>query len=170
MSAMTAPDDACAMKSIAGLTLSATPSIASPWIATAIWNTPRVPNREPIFAPSRMNAAIAKVPAVIAVPTEVAGVSRSVVMPAIETVERVHRERRLDLRQHHDDEREPRRDVAAPTLPFGGRRARARRRRTRVAPRHACTPVGRGCAAASVGLTVGPSDGAKPTAPSRTPH
>ena len=86
MSAMTAPDDAWAMNSIAGLTLSATPSIASPWIATAIWNTPRVPKRDPIFAPSRMNAAMANVPAVIAVPTEVAGVSRSVVMPAIDTV------------------------------------------------------------------------------------
>ena len=86
MSAMTAPEDAWAMNSIAGLTLSATPSIASPWIATAIWNTPRVPNRDPIFAPSRMNAAMANVPAVIAVPTEVAGVSRSVVMPAIDTV------------------------------------------------------------------------------------
>ncbi|GAA1224070.1 hypothetical protein GCM10009587_30840 [Microbacterium maritypicum] len=33
-----------------------------------------------------MNAAIAKVPAVMAVPTDVAGVFRSVVMPAIETV------------------------------------------------------------------------------------
>jgi hypothetical protein len=86
MSAMTAPDAAWAMKSIAGLTLSATPSIASPWIARAIWNTPRVPNFEPTFAPSRMNAAIAKVPAVIAMPTEVAAVSRSVVIPAIETV------------------------------------------------------------------------------------
>ena len=70
MSAITAPDDACAMKSIAGLTLSATPSIASPWIATAIWNTPRVPNGKPIFAPSRMNAAMANVPAVMAVPTD----------------------------------------------------------------------------------------------------
>ena len=40
----------------------------------------------PSLAPRRMNAAIAKVPAVIAVPTLVAGVSRSVVMPCIETV------------------------------------------------------------------------------------
>src|SRR5690349_1470938 len=86
MSAMTAPDDACAMNSIAGLTLSATPSMASPWMATAIWNTPRVPKRDPTFAPSGMNAAMANVPAVIAVPTDVAGVSRSVVMPAIDTV------------------------------------------------------------------------------------
>ena len=84
--AMTAPEDAWAMKSMAGLTLSATPAIAAPWIATAIWKTSRVPKRAPIFAPSRMKAAMAKVPAVIAVPTEVAGVSRSVVMPAIETV------------------------------------------------------------------------------------
>ena len=86
ISAMTAPDDACAMNSIAGLTLRATASIAAPWMATAIWNTPRVPNRDPTLAPSRMKAAMANVPAVIAVPTEVAGVSRSVVMPAIETV------------------------------------------------------------------------------------
>ena len=44
------------------------------------------PNRAPIFAPSKMNAAIANVPAVIAVPTDVAGVLRSVVIPAIDTV------------------------------------------------------------------------------------
>jgi hypothetical protein len=86
MRAMTAPEDAWAMKSIAGLKLRATPAMASAWMATAIWKTPRVPKRAPILAPSRMNAAIAKVPAVMAVPTEVAGVSRSVVMPAIETV------------------------------------------------------------------------------------
>ena len=42
----------------------------TPWIATAIWNTPRVPNRGPTFAPSRMNAAMANVPAVMAVPTD----------------------------------------------------------------------------------------------------
>ena len=74
------------MNSMAGLWLRPTPAIAAAWIATAIWNTRRVPKREPIFAPSRMNAAMAKVPAVIAVPTEVAGVSKSLVMPAIDTV------------------------------------------------------------------------------------
>ncbi len=86
ISAITAPEDACAIKSIAGLRLSATQAMAAAWIATAIWKTFRVPKRAPIFAPSRMKAAMEKVPAVIAVPTEVAGVSRSVVMPAMETV------------------------------------------------------------------------------------
>ena len=55
-------------------------------MTTAIWKTRREPNFAPTFAPSRMNAAIAKVPAVIAVPTLVAGVFSSVVIPCIETV------------------------------------------------------------------------------------
>ena len=64
----------------------ATASIARPWTAAAIWKTPFDPKREPIFAPRRMKAAIAKVLAVIAVPTLVAAMFRSPVMPAIETV------------------------------------------------------------------------------------
>nr|WP_281534958.1 hypothetical protein [Cryobacterium breve] len=86
INAITAPDAACAMNNIAGLTLTATAAIASPWITTAIWNTRRDPNFAPSFAPNSMNAAIANVPAVIAVPTLVAGVFRSVVMPCIDTV------------------------------------------------------------------------------------
>jgi len=62
ISAITAPDPAFPMNSIAGVTLRATIAIAAAWIATAIWNTLRVPKRAPIFAPSRMKAAIANVP------------------------------------------------------------------------------------------------------------
>src|SRR4051794_8699025 len=86
INAITAPDAACEMKSTSPVGASAMPSIATPWMSRAIWKTPFEPNRDPILAPSRMNAAIENVPAVIAVPTLVAAMFRSVVMPAIETV------------------------------------------------------------------------------------
>lgn len=74
------------MNSIAGLAARATPPMARPCTTTAIWKTLRVPNFAPSLAPSRMKAAMANVLAVIAVPTVVAGVFRSVVIPAIDTV------------------------------------------------------------------------------------
>jgi hypothetical protein len=52
-----------------------------------------------------MNAAMANVPAVIAVPTDVAGVSRSVVMPAIDTVRAFTANDAWIWRQHHHVQR-----------------------------------------------------------------
>ena len=106
--------------------------------------TPRgVPKREPIFAPSRMNAAMANVPAVIAVPTEVAGVSRSVVMPAIETVSALTANdawiwvSTTTMSGSHDA-------LSRLGAPVAGRRRTARVGRTRRSA-HACPPVARRC-------------------------
>ena len=96
------------MNSMAGLTLSATQAIAAAWIATAIWKTFRVPKRGADLCPSRMKAAIEKVPAVIAVPTRGC---RSVQVGGDalhRDGQRVHRERCLDLGEHHNYQRQPR--------------------------------------------------------------
>ena len=59
---------------------------ASPGTSTPIWKARRMPILAPSFAPNKMKDAMANVPVVRAVPTDVAGMFKSWVMPVMETL------------------------------------------------------------------------------------